>query len=123
MPGAVPQHNSFGFSDVRVINASGMNNAQEDGTIGSVDITAELTEEIVEKYLDIADDGPGIPEDKKAILLERGKRLDTYTEGHGIGMALVADLVSIYEGRMKIEDSVLGGASVTVSFPQVSETR
>jgi two-component system sensor histidine kinase PhoQ len=67
------------------------------------------------------DDGPGIPEDKKVILLERGKRLDTYTEGHGIGMALVADLVSIYEGRMKIEDSVLGGASVTVSFPQENE--
>lgn len=63
------------------------------------------------------DDGPGIPEDKKAVLLERGKRLDTYTEGHGIGMALVADLVSIYEGRMKIEDSHLGGACITVSFP------
>ncbi|MEM7420790.1 MAG: ATP-binding protein [Pseudomonadota bacterium] len=63
------------------------------------------------------DDGPGIPDDKKSLLLERGMRLDTYTEGHGIGMALVADLVSIYEGRMKIEDSHLGGASITVSFP------
>ena len=48
MPGAVPQHNIFGFSDVRVINAAAM--------IGSVDLTAELTEEIVEKYLDIQDD-------------------------------------------------------------------
>lgn len=63
------------------------------------------------------DDGPGIPEDKKAVLLERGKRLDNYTEGHGIGMAIVADLVSIYEGRMKIEDSHLGGACITISFP------
>lgn len=44
MPGAVPQHNAFGFSDVRVINAAAM--------VGRVDITAELTEEIVEKYLD-----------------------------------------------------------------------
>ncbi len=50
MPGAVPQHNSFGFSDVRVINAAAM--------VGSVDITAELTEEIVEKYLDIQDGQP-----------------------------------------------------------------
>ena len=47
MPGAVPQHNSYGFSDVRVINAAAM--------VGAVDITAELTEETVEKYLDIQD--------------------------------------------------------------------
>ncbi|MEP5729338.1 MAG: DUF4214 domain-containing protein [Sulfitobacter sp.] len=55
MPGAVPQHNSFGFSDVRVINAAGMTGVQADGSVGYVDITAELTEEIVEKYLDIQD--------------------------------------------------------------------
>ncbi len=41
MPGGAPQHNGFGFSDVRVINAAAM--------VGAVDITAELTEEIAEK--------------------------------------------------------------------------
>jgi len=51
------------------------------------------------------------------LLLERGTRLDTYTEGHGIGMALAADLVSIYEGRMLIEDSTLGGARIVIQFP------
>ena len=49
MPGAVPQHNAYGFSDVRVINAAAM--------IGAADLTLELTEEIVEKYLDIQDNG------------------------------------------------------------------
>lgn len=67
--------------------------------------------------ISIEDDGPGIPEDKKVMLLERGTRLDSYSEGHGIGMALVADLVSIYEGRLQIEDSELGGANIIVSFP------
>lgn len=65
----------------------------------------------------VEDDGPGIPDDKKVLLLERGTRLDTYTEGHGIGMALAADLVSIYEGRMLIEDSSLGGARIVIQFP------
>tara|TARA_X000001388_G_C2232067_1_gene123616 strand:+ start:1546 stop:2877 length:1332 start_codon:yes stop_codon:yes gene_type:complete len=65
----------------------------------------------------VEDDGPGIPYDKKTLLLERGTRLDTYEEGHGIGMALVADLVSIYEGRMQIEDSELGGANIVLQFP------
>ena len=65
----------------------------------------------------VEDDGPGIPDDKKVLLLERGTRLDTYTEGHGIGMALATDLVSIYEGRMLIKDSALGGARIVIQFP------
>jgi two-component system sensor histidine kinase PhoQ len=32
-------------------------------------------------------------------------------------MALAADLVSIYEGRMLIEDSSLGGARIVIQFP------
>ncbi|MCZ8528245.1 ATP-binding protein [Alteromonas sp. PRIM-21] len=67
--------------------------------------------------INVEDDGPGIPDDKKVLLLERGTRLDTYTEGHGIGMALVTDLVSIYEGRMLIKDSALGGARIVIQFP------
>ncbi|MBT3134206.1 ATP-binding protein [Alteromonas sp. ALT199] len=67
--------------------------------------------------INVEDDGPGIPDDKKVLLLERGTRLDTYTEGHGIGMALATDLVSIYEGRMLIKDSVLGGARIVIQFP------
>jgi two-component system sensor histidine kinase PhoQ len=67
--------------------------------------------------INVEDDGPGIPDDKKVLLLERGTRLDTYNEGHGIGMALVTDLVSIYEGRMLIKDSALGGARIVIQFP------
>lgn len=67
--------------------------------------------------INVEDDGPGIPDDKKVLLLERGTRLDTYTEGHGIGMALATDLVSIYEGRMLIKDSALGGARIVIQFP------
>ncbi len=63
------------------------------------------------------DDGPGIPENKKMQLLERGIRLDTYAEGQGIGMAIVADLVSIYEGRLLVEDSSLGGACLIARLP------
>ena len=50
MPGAVPQHNDWGFSDVRVINAAAM--------VGSVDLTAELTDEVLEKYLTLDDTDP-----------------------------------------------------------------
>ncbi|WP_372620053.1 ATP-binding protein, partial [Alteromonas stellipolaris] len=60
--------------------------------------------------LTIDDDGPGIPSDKKQALLERGTRLDTYADGQGIGMALVSDLIAIYQGKLLIERAPIGGA-------------
>ncbi|QJR79769.1 GHKL domain-containing protein [Alteromonas pelagimontana] len=65
----------------------------------------------------VEDDGPGIPQHQKTLLLKRGERLDTYTEGQGIGLAVVSDLVSIYEGRLTIQDSPLGGAKIVIQFP------
>jgi two-component system sensor histidine kinase PhoQ len=64
----------------------------------------------------IEDDGPGIPREKRELLLNRGTRLDSYKEGQGIGMAVVADLISAYEAQLEITDSSLGGAKITVRF-------
>ncbi|MBU2977473.1 ATP-binding protein [Alteromonas sp. C1M14] len=68
-------------------------------------------------YISVDDDGPGIPAHLKTQLLARGARLDTYVEGQGIGMAVVSDLIAIYEGRLEISDSELGGARILLSFP------
>ena len=72
-----------------------------------------------ENWLSITvdDDGPGIAPEQKQTLLERGARLDTYTEGQGIGMALVNDLISAYEGKLIIDDAPLGGARIIMKFP------
>ncbi|MFT4940164.1 MAG: two-component system sensor histidine kinase PhoQ [Paraglaciecola sp.] len=64
----------------------------------------------------IEDDGPGIPIEKRELLLNRGTRLDSYKEGQGIGMAVVADLVSAYQAQLEISDSSLGGAKITLRF-------
>ncbi len=64
----------------------------------------------------IEDDGPGIAAHLRQTLLERGARLDTYTEGQGIGMAVVSDLVDIYQGQLEVYDSELGGAGVQIRF-------
>ena len=65
----------------------------------------------------IEDDGPGIADEDKMQLLHRGTRLDSYQEGQGIGMAIVSDLVAIYQGRLSISHSSLGGACFQISFP------
>jgi two-component system sensor histidine kinase PhoQ len=67
--------------------------------------------------LSIADDGQGIKESERKTILERGTRADTYEKGHGIGLAIVRDLVSSYNGKLTIQDSSsLGGALFLLTF-------
>ena len=47
LPGDLAQDNAFGFSDVRILDASTM--------VGKVNLTAELTDNIVAKYIDRKD--------------------------------------------------------------------
>jgi two-component system, OmpR family, sensor histidine kinase PhoQ len=64
----------------------------------------------------IEDDGPGVPADNRQKLFERGTRLDTYQDGHGVGLAIVDELVTSYSGTLLLDDSELGGARFTVCF-------
>jgi len=67
--------------------------------------------------LSISDDGPGVPEHKRESLLTRGTRLDTYESGHGVGMAIVSDLVNSYNGTLTIKDAEkLAGAEFILEF-------
>jgi len=65
----------------------------------------------------VEDDGPGIPPDKVAKLLQRGARGDERVEGHGIGMSIVQDIVKSYRGELKVSSSAtLGGARFELRF-------
>lgn len=68
--------------------------------------------------LTVEDDGPGIAPSKRQELFERGTRLDTYADGHGVGLSIVAELVSSYSGQIRVDDSELGGARFTVTFSE-----
>lgn len=69
-------------------------------------------------WLDIGDDGPGIAEDKRGLVLERGMRADSAVAGHGIGLAVVVDVLSSYGGELEIGDSPLGGSAMRVRLPR-----
>lgn len=79
-------------------------------------VKVTLVEQAHQLMIKVEDDGPGIPSDKRQTLLQRGARLDSYKEGQGIGMAVVTDLVSAYQGKLGITESCLGGACVIVTF-------
>ncbi len=67
----------------------------------------------MELVVEVEDDGPGIPAEQAPLLLGRGQRADPTVAGHGIGLAVVRDLVEeIYYGRLDIGRGALGGALV-----------
>lgn len=66
----------------------------------------------------VDDDGPGIAPDKVALVLQRGVRGDERVQGHGIGLAIVQDIISGYRGTLDVGTSEeLGGARFEVRLP------
>ena len=65
----------------------------------------------------IEDDGDGIAPGDRRHVLRRGARADTASAGQGLGLAVVLELAEVYQGRLEIEDSDLGGASVRLELP------
>jgi len=70
--------------------------------------------------LAVEDDGPGIADDAAQAVLKRGVRADQSTPGHGIGLAVVRDIVEAYGGSVRIGRSELGGASIALELPGVA---
>ena len=70
--------------------------------------------------LSIGDDGAGIADGQEAIILQRGARADSVNEvqqGHGIGLAIVVEIVSAYGGSIEVGRSPSGGALFKISLP------
>jgi len=66
----------------------------------------------------VEDDGPGISEEDRKKLFERGARLDTGKPGTGLGLAIVRDVVEIYGGTITLEESEdLGGLLARLHLP------
>jgi two-component system sensor histidine kinase PhoQ len=81
--------------------------------------TVAVTVKVNNKQLTITveDDGVGIESSQQQAILARGTRADTYHAGHGIGLAIVRDLVSSYQGQLSLSTSTsLGGAAFILIF-------
>lgn len=67
--------------------------------------------------IQVADDGPGIPEGELHRAVQRGERLDESVVGHGLGLAIVADKVEAYKGTLRFDSNEHGGLTVRIDLP------
>src|SRR5690606_6871955 len=65
----------------------------------------------------VEDDGPGVAPADRTRVTERGARADEHTPGHGLGLAMVRDMVGLYGGRLDLGESAWGGARVELWLP------
>ncbi|MCD5995567.1 sensor histidine kinase [Pseudomonas sp. CDFA 602] len=66
----------------------------------------------------VDDDGPGIPEGRRAEVFSRGARLDEQITGHGLGLGIVRDIVEAWGGQLQLLDSPLNGLRVRIDLPE-----
>ncbi len=84
---------------------------------GSVFVTVEDAGDFAEILIE--DDGPGIPENERVRIFDRGARLDTGKPGTGLGLAIVRDVAEIYNGEVALEESEdMGGLQVRLKLPK-----
>lgn len=66
---------------------------------------------------EIEDDGPGIAPAERALVLQRGRRLDESRPGSGLGLTIVDDLARLHGGSLSLGESRLGGLLVRLELP------
>jgi len=69
-----------------------------------------------ESQLWIEDDGPGLGRESSEAVMARGSRLDEAGPGHGLGLAIVSDLMQATDGTIALGRSELGGLEVRLAW-------
>ena len=84
----------------------------------TVAIAAEPAERSpVSMTITVDDDGKGLDEAARALVLQRGQRLDEARPGSGLGLSIVKEMAELYGGSFALEESTLGGLRAAILLP------
>jgi two-component system sensor histidine kinase PhoQ len=81
-------------------------------------VLVEVKSSVERVEIVIHDDGPGLPDAAEEAVIERGARADESVPGQGLGLAVVAETVELYQGTVALGSSDLGGTEVRVVLPR-----
>ena len=84
-----------------------------------VRVYAEQTDTSLWLFID--DDGPGLLPAQMDLVLQRGVRLDEQTPGSGLGLNIVHDIITSYQGALTLTTGRSGGLQVQLQVPLVKQ--
>lgn len=68
-------------------------------------------------HIVVEDNGPGVPVDLREKIRQRGVRADERIPGSGLGLSIVTDLCTIYQGELILFQSAFGGLGAEIHLP------
>jgi signal transduction histidine kinase len=69
----------------------------------------------------VEDDGPGLPPEAWDLVFNIGEQWDSRSGGSGLGLPIVRDLVQLYGGEIRLDQSNLSGLKVILELPAFSQ--
>ncbi|MDN3354750.1 HAMP domain-containing sensor histidine kinase [Actinomadura sp. DC4] len=84
-------------------------------------VTVRLTADGSSAALEVADDGPGIPEEHREVVFDRFTRLDQArardSGGSGLGLAIARDIATAHQGTLTVAARPAPGACLRAVLP------
>jgi signal transduction histidine kinase len=99
-----------------------LKNAVQHSDRDEPEVVVSATERPDAVVVRVADDGPGVPDDRKDEVFGKGEK-GLESPGAGIGLYLVRTLVDSYGGDVWVEDNEPEGAVFVVELPKARRAR
>jgi two-component system nitrogen regulation sensor histidine kinase NtrY len=115
IPGGIPLIDMDGEQFKRVLINLFENAIQAMPEGGKIDLSVEVDNAANRVFIDIADDGPGIPEeDKEKLFLPY---FSTRRGGTGLGLAIASKIIREHMGYLRVRDNDPHGTVFTIEMP------
>ena len=85
---------------------------------GEGEVTLKAYEEKEFLYIEIEDNGPGIPEEELPYVKDKFYKGENSKSHSGIGLSICDEIIELHDGIFKIESKVDQGTKVIVGFPR-----
>jgi signal transduction histidine kinase len=91
------------------------NAIEHSGRCGSIAIRVERG-----GIVEVADQGPGIPEAERELIFEPFYRLHPRERGAGLGLNLVREIITRHQGQVVVTEDTSGGACFRITIPTMA---
>lgn len=92
-----------------------VSNALKNTTRGYIEIAYTPTSKGIR--ISVTDTGCGIPQDKTGAIFKRFEKLDSFTQGVGLGLPICKSIVEKMNGIIGVESKIGSGSTFWVELP------